>query len=206
MGRDKDWKCTVCGYETRADNPPEKCPQCGAFRYRFIEHRPLSPNMETALAGAFAGESKAAVRNTAFARKAREEGYDQVARLFQAVAEAEQVHAHEFLKYLEGVVGDTADNLQAAFENEIKAKDDIYPELLEKAYAEKREDVVWSLVRSRDVEARHADLYKNALNALASDKDLDYHVCLVCGYVFDDTPPDNCPICRAERRNFKPIK
>ena len=54
---------------------------------------------------AFAGESKASVRNQAFARQAAKEGLPQVAALFRAVAEAESVHAKEMLNYLEGVVG-----------------------------------------------------------------------------------------------------
>lgn len=200
-----DWKCTVCGHQAQGKQPPETCPVCGAFRFRFIQAQNLDKDLEGAVKEAFAGESKASVRNLAFAAQAKREGFEAVARLFQAVAEAEKVHAHEFLKYLEGPIGDTEQNLKTAFENEIKAKDQLYPGLLELAYAKKREDLVWSLVRSRDVEARHAELYKNALSALAADRNIDYRVCQVCGYVFEDDPPDNCPICRADKTQFKKI-
>ena len=85
--------------------------------------------MEQGLNHVFAAESQANVRNQAFAAKAVAEGYPQVAALFKAVAEAERVHASEYQKCLEGVVGSTAENLKRAFENKMKAKDQAYPEL-----------------------------------------------------------------------------
>ena len=201
----KQWKCTSCGYLHEGNHPPDTCPRCGASLYQFMLYAPLAPELEEHLAAAFAGESQAYVRNLAYARKAVEEGYPAVARLFRAVAEAEKVHADEYLKYLEGVVGATEENLSRAFENELKAKQDIYPRLVKEAFRLGREDVAWSFIRARDVEERHAGLYKEALSALAGDRDLDYHVCTVCGYVFDQEPPPECPICRSPRENFKAI-
>jgi len=201
----KKWKCTVCGYIHEGDRPPQVCPVCGAGPWQFILYAPLPKELEQSLKTAFAGESKAHVRNLAFARKADQEDFPEVARLFRAVAEAERVHADEYLKYLEGVVGGTEDNLKTAFENEMMAKDDIYPEMIRQAIALKREDVVWSLSRSRDVEGRHAALYKDALSALTTGREVTYHVCQVCGYVFDREPPDTCPVCHAPKKNFKRI-
>ena len=60
---------------------------------------------------AFAGESQANRKYLAFAKKADEEGYLQVARLFRAVAAAETVHAHNHLKVMKGI-GDTEENLK----------------------------------------------------------------------------------------------
>ena len=201
----KQWKCKVCGYVHEGPEPPEKCPRCGASRYQFVINAPLPPELQALLARAFAGESQAYVRNQAYARRASREGYPEVASLFQAVAEAEKVHADEYLKFLEGIVGETEDNLKRAFENEIKAKQDIYPGMVQEAYNLEREDVAWSFTRTRDVEERHADLYKAALSALADGRGLQYHVCLVCGYVFDQEPPDQCPVCQTKKDNFKKI-
>jgi rubrerythrin len=145
------------------------------------------------------------VRNLAYAKKAAEEGYPEVARLFKAVALAEKVHADEYLKYLEGVVGSTEENLSRAFESELRAKQDIYPRLVQEAFRLGREDVAWSFIRARDVEERHANLYKEALSALAGERQLHYHVCLVCGYVFDQDPPGECPVCRSPREKFQAI-
>jgi len=201
----KQWKCTICGYIHEGNRPPQTCPVCGAGTWQFILHAPLPEELEQSLKAAFAGESKAHVRNLAFARKADAEGFPEVARLFRAVAEAERVHADEYLKYLEGVVGSTEDNLKTAFEKEMTAKENIYPPLIRQAMALKREDVAWSFIRSRDVEERHAALYKDALSALTTGREVTYHVCPVCGYVFDREPPDTCPVCRALKEKFKPI-
>ena len=202
-GMDKKWKCTVCGYIHEGVFPPEVCPVCGAHKYQFILYEKLPDALEKKLKEAFAGESKAHLRNLAFARKAEEDGFPQIARLFRAVAEAERVHADEDLKYLEGVIGETEDNLKTAFESEIKAKTDIYPAFIQEAFALKREDVAWSFSRSRDVEDRHAKLYKDALAAMIKDQETLYHVCQVCGYVFDGDLPEVCPVCRATKENFK---
>ncbi|MFZ5586512.1 MAG: rubredoxin-like domain-containing protein [Thermodesulfobacteriota bacterium] len=202
---EKQWKCSVCGYLHQGRHAPDACPRCGAGMYQFILYEPLPPELEAKLRAAFAGESQAYVRNLAFARRADEEGFGQVARLFKAVAEAERVHADEYLKFLEGVAGSTEENLKRAFENEIKAKQDIYPGLVKEAFRLGREDVAWSFIRSRDVEGRHADLYKAALGALVNDRELDYHVCSACGYVFDAQPPDECPVCKSPREKFKRI-
>lgn len=199
---DKQWKCTVCGYLHNGQHPPDVCPNCGANLYQFILYAPLPPEVESQLARAFAGEAQAHVRNLAYARKAREEGYPQVARLFAAVALAEKVHAEEYLKYLEGVVGGTEENLRRAFESELKAKQEIYPGLVKEAFRLGREDVAWSFIRARDVEERHAQLYKETLSALAGDREITYHVCAVCGFVFDSEPPEECPVCRSPRAKF----
>ena len=79
------------------------------------------------LAYAFAAESKASVRNDAFARKADAEGYSGIARLFRAVSDAESVHARRYLMLLRGKIGGTEENLKAAFESEIKANVDNIP-------------------------------------------------------------------------------
>lgn len=201
----KPWKCTVCGYIHEGSGPPGECPRCGAGAYRFILYQPLSPELEQILKQAFAGESKAYVRNLAFSDRAVKDQYPQIARLFAAVAEAERVHAAEYLKFLEGVVGDTEDNLKQAFDNELRAKEDIYPDMIKKAYEAGRKDVVWSLIRARDVEGRHAKLYKDALQAMVSEREVVYHVCQVCGYVAEDSAPDLCPVCKSPREKFKEI-
>jgi rubrerythrin len=202
---EKKWKCTVCGYIYEGAKPPAVCPVCGAHKFQFILYERLPDSLEKKLKEAFAGESKAHMRNLAFGKKAEEDGFPQIARLFRAVADAERVHAAEYIKYLEGVIGETEDNLKAAFENEIKAKTDIYPFFIQEAFALQREDVAWSFSRSRDVEERHAKLYKDALAALIKEQETEYSVCQVCGYVFDADLPAECPVCRAKKENFKKI-
>jgi len=158
------------------------------------------------LAYAFAAESKASARNTAFSRKAQAEGFDQIARLFRAVAEAEAVHARRYLMLMRGKVGSTEENLKAAFENEIKANVQEYPKLIQKAVEEGDQAAEKAFSQARDVEERHAELYKKALTQMISEKETIYYVCQVCGYVAEDEAPENCPICNAIKNKFKEIR
>ena len=161
---------------------------------------------EKNLAYAFTGESKAAIRNSAFAKRAEEEGYSQISLLFKAVSEAESVHANRYLLLMRGKIGSTEENLETAFQNEIKAKVDEYPALIKDAQAEEEDEVLKAFSQARDVESIHADLYKKALNDMLSDRQTEYYVCQVCGYVCEDNPPEKCPICGAVKTKFKHIE
>lgn len=157
------------------------------------------------LAYAFAAESKASVRNAAFAQKAESDSFPQIARLFRAVSEAESVHARRYLRLMRGKIGSTEENLEAAFENEIKANTDEYPRLIKEATEEGAEAALRAFSHSRDVETGHAELYKKAMNAILGDREIEYHVCQVCGYISEESAPERCPICGAVQGKFKKI-
>jgi rubrerythrin len=163
----------------------------------------MSDRTEKNLAYAFAAESKAAIRNEAFARKADSEGYTQIGRLFRAISDAESVHARRYLLQMRGKVGSTEENIERAFQNEIKANVEEYPKLIKDASDEGKERALTAFSQSRDVESRHAQLYKKAMNDMLSDRETDYWVCQVCGYVSEDEAPDNCPVCGAVKGKFK---
>ncbi|MBW1791968.1 MAG: rubrerythrin family protein [Deltaproteobacteria bacterium] len=158
---------------------------------------------EKNLAYAFAGESKASVRNEAFAKKADSEGYPQIARLFRAISDAESVHARRYLLLMRGKIGSTEENIETAFQNEIKANVEEYPALIKDASDEGKDGVLKAFSQSRDVENGHAELYKKAMNDMLADRETDYYVCQVCGYVSEDEAPDNCPVCGAVKGKFK---
>ncbi|MEJ2586199.1 MAG: rubrerythrin family protein [Deltaproteobacteria bacterium] len=160
---------------------------------------------EKNLAYAFAAESKAAVRNDAFAKKADAESYTQIARLFRAVSDAESVHARRYLRLMRGKIGTTEENLETAFQNEIKANVDEYPKLIQDASEEDKAHAMNAFSQSRDVESRHADLYKKAMNDMLADRETVYYVCQVCGYINEDEAPLNCPICGAVKTKFKKV-
>jgi rubrerythrin len=155
------------------------------------------------LSYAFAAESKASVRNEAFARKADAEGFAQIGRLFRAVSEAESVHARRYLRLMRGKIGSTEENLETAFQNEIRANVDEYPPLIKDASDEGAEGALKAFSQSRDVESRHAELYKKAMNDMLSDRQTDYYVCQVCGYISEDEAPEKCPVCGAVKGKFK---
>src|SRR5512138_26663 len=88
------------------------------------------------LMAAFAGESQANRKYLAFAKKAEQDGFPQVAKLFRAAAEAETVHAHAHLRALAGVK-DTKENVKAAIAGEHHEFTSMYPEFIKVAEEEK---------------------------------------------------------------------
>jgi rubrerythrin len=155
---------------------------------------------------AFVGEAKAHHRLLAFARKAQEEGYPQIAKLFRAVATAEGVHAERHLQLLgEAVVQSTEENLRSSFERETNVDQVTYPQFIQEAEQEGEQAAAVTFGQARDVEERHAALYKQALSAMLRDETYSYYVCPVCGYIAEREAPDECPICGAKREKFVQI-
>jgi rubrerythrin len=151
----------------------------------------------------FVAESQAHQRNLAFAMKAEQEGYRQVARLFRAVAEAEGVHAFNHLRLLGGV-SETQENLETAFERENLASS-TYPQFIKEANEEANAHVAMIFSYSRDVERGHAKLYEKALQNMLADESTEYYVCGICGYISDGVIPEQCPICGAPRERFRRV-
>lgn len=159
---------------------------------------------EKNLKEAFAGESQANRKYLAFARKADEEGYSPVARLFRAAAEAETVHALNHLREL-GEIKTTRENLEAALNGESYEFQSMYPKMIEEAETEGNERAKNSFHLANEVEKVHAGLYKKALENLGRNEEVDYYVCQVCGNTVENEPPDKCPICGAPREMFKRV-
>jgi len=153
---------------------------------------------------AFAGESQANRKYLAFAKKAEQDGYPQVAKLFRAAAEAETVHAHAHLRAMGGIKT-TADNLQAAIEGEGFEFQQMYPKFLSEAESEGNKPAEFSFKYALAVEEIHHGLYKEALDAVKSENDLPetkIFVCPVCGNTVKGEAPDKCPICGASKEQF----
>lgn len=164
----------------------------------------MSEKTQENLYTAFVGEAKAHHRLLAFGRKAEDEGYAQVAKLFRAVASAEGVHAERHLRLLgEAVVRSTEENLQYSFEQETTVNQVYYPAFIQEAEEEGEAAAVVTFKHARDVEERHAALYKRALSAMLREETHDYYVCQVCGYIAEQEPADECPICSARREKFR---
>jgi rubrerythrin len=156
---------------------------------------------EKNLREAFAGESQANRKYLAFAKKADQEGFKQVARLFRAAAEAETVHAHAHLRALGGIRS-TRENVQEAIAGETHEFKKMYPEMLAKAQAEGQKQAEMSFDYANQVEKIHAALYENALANLGKNKEVDYYVCPVCGNTVEGKAPDQCPICDTPGSKF----
>ncbi len=155
------------------------------------------------LKAAFAGESQANRKYTAFARKADQEGYAQVARLFRAAAHAETVHALNHFREL-GEIKGTAENLQAAIAGENYEVVAMYPEFIQDAETEGNQGALRSFKWAMDVEKVHEQLYREALANLGKDgEDYDYYVCPVCGYTAGKGAPARCPVCGTPGARFE---
>ena len=156
------------------------------------------------LKAAFAGESQANRRYLAFARKAEEEGFSQVAKLFKAAAEAETIHALNHVSIM-GEVKSTVENLKTAISGETFEHKEMYPEYLAVAKKEGNKQATWSFSVANKVEQIHADLFGKATEVLKSGKELpsiDYYVCGVCGNTVEGEAPEKCPVCGAPKAKF----
>jgi len=162
------------------------------------------------LQAAFNGESNAHARYLAFAEKADQESYGEVASLFRAAAKAEEVHAANHavvIKKLGGipeakidtpVVSSTKENLEAAIKGESYERDTMYPEFLKLARSERNRDAVETFNYAKTAETEHAKLYSQALNdlpKLKGSKSKDYFVCTICGYTTVQVDFSKCPSC-----------
>jgi rubrerythrin len=153
---------------------------------------------------AFAGESQANRKYLAFAKKADEEGFHQVARLFRAAAEAETVHAHNHLTVLKGIQS-TEENLKVAIEGEVEEFKEMYPDFITEAQEEKNDMAVWTFDVANKVEEIHAGLYEKALENLGDNVEVTYFVCNFCGNTVEKDAPDICSVCGAPKKEFTQI-
>lgn len=161
------------------------------------------PTTTDNLKDAFAGESQANQKYRAFAKKAEQDGFPNVARLFRTAAEAERIHAEGHLKSMEGV-GSTVDNLQAAINGEIYEYKEMYPPMLEQAQVDEHK-AKRMFGYALEAEAVHARLYALALEAVQQGKDLteiEFYLCPVCGNIEIGKPTEPCRICGAKPDKF----
>jgi len=160
---------------------------------------------EKDLQDAFAGESQANRKYLAFAKKAEQEGFKQVAKLFRAAAEAETVHAHNHLREMSGIKS-TKENLNEAIQGESYEFQKMYPRMIEDATEEGNKGALRTFTYANEVEKIHAALYQKALENLGKNPDVDYAVCEVCGYTAEGEIPDECPVCKAKKQAFKKVE
>lgn len=160
---------------------------------------------EDNLKAAFAGESQAHMKYAAFAEKAKQENYPNVARLFRANSFAEQVHATNHLKTLSGI-GTTERNLEDAIEGETFEVDEMYPAYIQVAQEQEEKGAETMTKWALAAEKVHAELYRKAKEAISQGRDVAIeaiHVCQVCGFTVEGEAPDVCPICGSPKEKFK---
>jgi rubrerythrin len=157
------------------------------------------------LKASLAGESQAHIKYMAFSAQAEKEGKANIARLFKAIAYAEQVHAINHLRELGGV-GDTVANLEAAIAGENFEVEEMYAAYLKIADLQAEKGAKRSMTYAVEAEKIHADMYESAKKAAKAGNDIDagdVYICPVCGFTHIGEPPDRCPVCKAKKEVFK---
>lgn len=165
---------------------------------------------EANLAAAFAGESQARNKYTYFASKARKEGYNQIADIFEETAANEKEHAKLWFKMLNGgEISDTASNLLAAAEGENYEWTDMYDGFAKTAKEEgfPRIAALFELVAKieKTHEERYRKLLDNVSNELVFSRDGDMiWQCANCGHiVVGKKAPEMCPVCAHPKAYFQ---
>ena len=176
---------------------------------------------EKNLLAAFAGESQARTRYTFFASQAKKEGYEQIAAIFEETSGNEKEHAELFFKHLKGgmaeitaaypagVIGNTAQNLQAAAAGEKLEWGTLYPNFGEIAEKEGFPQVANTFRQIAKVEAYHERRYNKLLESFnqgkvfKKDQPIKWK-CRNCGLVFEGPEaPAACPTCMHPRSYFE---
>lgn len=171
---------------------------------------------------AFAGESQARNRYSYFASKAKNEGFVQMADIFEETASQEKEHAKRLFKFLEtgreieitagfpaGTIGATKDNLAASAAGEHHEHTIMYPEFAAKAREEgfdKIADVFMAIaVAEKQHEKRFLALKANIENGKVFKRTpaVTWR-CRNCGYVHEgEQPPGECPACAHAQAHFE---
>ena len=149
---------------------------------------------------AFAGESQANRKYTAYGRKAEAEGKKNAAKLFKAASDAETLHALKHFQVAK-MIGSTEENLKDAVEGETYEFESMYPPFIEQAEKEGNKAAVQTFTYAMEAEKVHARLYQEALENLDKDEEVFFYLCPVCGNI-EMAQPEKCSICNVVGKNF----
>ena len=165
---------------------------------------------EQNLMAAFAGESQARNKYSYFASKARKDGYEQIAAIFEETANNEKEHAKMWFKLLEGgSVKSTPENLKAAAEGENYEWTDMYAGFAETAKEEGFDHIAFLFSEVAKIEKEHEERYKKLLKNIedelvfSNDGDTIW-ICRNCGHVVvGKKAPNLCPVCEHPQSYFE---
>jgi rubrerythrin len=171
---------------------------------------------------AFAGESMARNKYTTFAKIARKDNLEWIARIFEETADNERAHAAELFEQISGqinITGDlsinpfskTSDNLKAAAAGEKYEWTTMYPDFEKTAIAEKDVNAARLFGQLKKVEEKHEERYiilakKMDSNTLYNSEAILEWKCVNCGYIYKGKmPPQKCPVCQKPYSWYMPL-
>lgn len=163
---------------------------------------------EANLMAAFAGESQARNKYTYYASKAKKEGYEQIAALFQETADQEKEHAKMWFKLFHGI-GSTMENLKDAAAGENDEWTDMYPTMAKEAREEGFDEIARLFEAVAAVEKAHEERYKKLLanieEGIVFSREGDcIWQCRNCGHIHvGPKAPESCPVCAHPQAYFE---
>lgn len=157
---------------------------------------------------AFAGESQARNKYNYYASKAKKDGFEQIASLFEETAAQEKEHAKMWFKLIHGI-GSTMDNLKDAAAGENDEWTDMYPTMAKEAEEEGFTDIAKLFTMVAEIEKSHEEKYKKLLanieqGIVFSREGECVWVCRNCGHVHvGQKAPETCPVCNHPQAYFQ---
>lgn len=175
-----------------------------------MENKLLGTKTERNLREAFAGESMATNKYAYYASKAKKDGYQQIAAIFEETSRNEKEHAKIWFKLLhEGSVPNTEINLEDAAQGEMFEWTDMYARMAEEAREEGFNDIAALFDGVAKVEKEHEARYRKLLGNIkegivfSRDNDVIWQ-CANCGHiVVGKKAPELCPVCAHPKAYFQ---
>ena len=165
---------------------------------------------EQNLMAAFAGESQARNKYTYYASKAKKEGFEQIAAIFEETASNEKEHAKLWFKLLHGgEVPSTLENLEDAASGENYEWTDMYAEFAKVAKEEGFSKIAFLFEGVAKIEKNHEDRYRTLIDNIKNDMVFNkpaenMWICRNCGHVhFGASAPEVCPVCSHPKAYFE---
>ena len=178
------------------------------FKYYSMANKYAGTQTEKNLEAAFAGESQARNKYSYFASRAKKDGYEQIAALFEATANNEKEHAKMWFKELEGI-GDTAQNLAAAAAGENYEWTDMYDGFAKTAEQEGFTELAAKFRLVAAIEKSHEERYRALLRNIETRQvfekcEVKVWECRNCGHIVVGTKaPEICPTCAHPQSFFE---
>ncbi|MDE7398392.1 MAG: rubrerythrin family protein [Oscillospiraceae bacterium] len=209
------FKCKVCGEIFEAPNHAEAvCPVCGVTGAELEEieggnqNKYAGTQTERNLEAAFAGESQARNKYTYFAAKARQDGFEQIAQIFETTADNEKEHAEIWFRELGGI-GATSQNLKSAAEGENFEWTNMYENFAKTADEEGFAELAAKFRLVAEIEKHHEERYRALLNNVEMQEvfkksSVKVWECRNCGHIVVGTEaPQTCPVCGKPQSYFQ---
>ena len=199
------WICRNCGHVYYGKDALKVCPVC-KHSESFMELK--GSKTEKNLMTAFAGESQARNKYNYFASKAKKDGYEQIAAIFEETANNEKEHAKMWFKELNGI-GSTEENLKAAADGENYEWTDMYENFAKTAEEEGFPELAFKFRMVGAIEKHHEERYRALLKNIEMKEvfeksEVKIWECRNCGHIIVGTKaPEMCPVCSHPKSYFE---